>query len=430
MKILITEQQYKKIFESKDYYDFWDDYNPVYDILSEFLDDKKNGINVKKWNLIPFEQYRNALIQFVRYGEFMRFPTKYIDRWATIVTENTLSIQAITQLAGHSMYFPTDDLNDFFYGDANGNDEGEKFQGYDDGYEYLENLGFYDWCKLPDGSDALSDFGLEPLIKLIMELEEQTTPEQKIVVINKILDVYHQRGDLASAFIQGGSKSLSQISYPEESVNENIELNEMPYPSSFDMEHFKSINSFKGRVEYCRQHLPKIGEGSSRMVFKIDDEKVIKLAKNRKGLEQNKTEADKGYDENYFDCIAKVFDYDDNYKFIEMELALPCKKSDFKRITEYDFETHVKFIIAEKNDKLYQEFTNEFIDDAYDNYSIMTQVIDFIRNYKFPIEDLLRLQQYGVVKRNGEEHVVIVDYGLTNEIWDKFYTKKRQIGRW
>lgn len=425
MKILITEQQHKKLFESKDYYDFWDDYNPVYDILSEFLDDKKNGINVKKWNLIPFEQYRNALIQFVRYGEFMRFPTKYIDRWATIVTENTLSIQAITELAGHSSYFPTDDLNDFFYGDINGNDEGEKFQGYDDGSEYLENLGFYDWCKLPDGSEAWSDYGLEPLIKLIMELEEQTTPEQKIVVINKILDVYHQRGDLASAFIQGGSKSLSQISYPEESVNENIELNEMPYPSSFDMEHFKSINSFKGRVEYCRQHLPKIGEGSSRMVFKIDDEKVIKLAKNRKGLEQNKTEADKGYNENYFDCIAKVFDYDDNYKFIEMELALPCKKNDFKRITGYDFETYVNFIIAEKNDTLHQKFSNDFIDDAYDNYSLMTEVIDFSRSFNLPIEDFLRLRQYGIVKRNGEEQIVVVDYGLTFDIWNVYYSKKR-----
>lgn len=197
----------KSMQESKDYYDFFD-INYIYNILSEFESDKENGRTVKKWDLIPFEQYKNALIEFVRYGKFMRFPTKYIDRWCKIITQNTLSIQAITELAGHTSYLNIDDVNDFFYGDENGN----YFSNYHECYEYLDNLGFYDWCQLPDGSDAWSDYGLEPLYKLIMTLEEADTPEQKIVVINKILDVYHQRGDLASAFIEGGSKSLSDIS--------------------------------------------------------------------------------------------------------------------------------------------------------------------------------------------------------------------------
>ena len=221
-KDMIKNGQVKwNVRESKDYYDFYD-IQHVHEILNEFMSDKENGRQVKKWRLIPFEQYRNALIEFVRYGEFMRFPTKYIDHWSEIVTENTMAIQAITELAGHTNHFPIDDLNDFIYGDIKGGENGEYFTNYKDGHDYLDNLGFYDWCKLPDGSDGWSDFGLKPLFKLIMELEEQTTPEKKIVVINKILDVYHQRGDLASAFIQGGSKALSQISGIEP-INENIE---------------------------------------------------------------------------------------------------------------------------------------------------------------------------------------------------------------
>lgn len=98
-------------------------------------------------------------------------------------------------------------------------------------------------------------------------------------------------------------------------------INEMAYPTSFNMEEFKNIRSFAGIVAYCRKHLTRIAEGSSRMVFKIDDEKVLKLAKNRKGLGQNKAEADMGYNEGYFTCIAHVSDYDDNYMFVEMELA-------------------------------------------------------------------------------------------------------------
>lgn len=199
--------------EEKDYYDFFDiQLEAVSDLLFEFLNDKKKGITRKKWRLIPPEQYKNALIEFVRYGEFVRFPSKYIEQWCEIIVKNTLSIFAGTELCGHSSDFPYDD---FLYaiGIDKDNDNYDYFMGnYENCFKYLDDIGFYDWNILPDGSSNLSDYGLEPLYKLLQELEEQVTPEEKIVTINKILDVYHQRGDLVSAFIEGGSKSLRQIS--------------------------------------------------------------------------------------------------------------------------------------------------------------------------------------------------------------------------
>ena len=423
MKIIITEEQFKKLLESKNYYDFWD-ISYVFDTIQEFLQDNSQGITKKRWKLIPFEQYRNALIEFVRYGEFMRFPTKYIDQWADIVTNNTLTIQACTELAGHTQYFPFEEFCDAF-GFDNESEEYEKYYGnFDACSEYLDEVGFYDWAILPDGTDAISDYGMEPLYKLIQELEETSTPEQKIVVINKIMDVWHMRGDLSSAFIQGGSKALSQISYPEENLTENTlqDINEMPYPESFNMDTFKSIRSFNGRVNYCRQHLTRIAEGSSRMVFKIDDEKVLKLAKNKKGLLQNKTEIDKGYNEGYFDCIAHVFDFDEqNYFYVEMELARKCTLSDFKRITGYDFSTFSKFLISSENYTIKNNFSQEFIDKIYDEGSILVQVDEFIRSWNEPIGDLIRINNYGIVSRNGEEYIVIVDYGLTQDILLKYY---------
>lgn len=198
-------------------------------------------------------------------------------------------------------------------------------------------------------------------------------------------------------------------------------INEMAYPTSFNMEEFKKIRSFAGRVAYCRKHLNRIAEGSSRMVFKIDDEKVLKLAKNRKGLGQNESEARMGYSEGYFTCIAHVFDYDDNYMFVEMELAKKCSKQDFLRITGYDFETFVKYLQAESNGDLRKEFSQEFIDEAYDNSSIMTEVSEFVRTYELPLGDIYRLEHYGIVKRKGEEYVVLIDYGLTNDVYEKYY---------
>ena len=79
-------------------------------------------------------------------------------------------------------------------------------------YNFLDEIGLYDWMSMPDGSDAWSDFGIEPLFKIIGEYDEDSTPEQTLVLVNRALDVYHQRGDMASIFIQGGSKALSKIS--------------------------------------------------------------------------------------------------------------------------------------------------------------------------------------------------------------------------
>lgn len=78
---------------------------------------------------------------------------------------------------------------------------------------FLDDTGLYYYMVMPDGSDAWSDYGLQPIFNLISQYDEnESTPEQTLVLINKILDVYHQRGDISSIFITGGSKALSQIS--------------------------------------------------------------------------------------------------------------------------------------------------------------------------------------------------------------------------
>lgn len=92
------------------------------------------------------------------------------------------------------------------------NDKNNKFYNTTSVMLFLDNIGLYDWMVLPDGSDAISDFGLEPLFRIIEEYKENSTPEETLVIINRALDVYHCRGDLSSAFIVGGRKSLSQIS--------------------------------------------------------------------------------------------------------------------------------------------------------------------------------------------------------------------------
>lgn len=56
----------------------------------------------------------------------------------------------------------------------------------------------------------------------------------------------------------------------------------------FSFETLTSLSSYKKRIAYCKQMLGQpIGNGSSRIVFQISDERVLKVAKNQKGIAQN-----------------------------------------------------------------------------------------------------------------------------------------------
>ena len=76
---------------------------------------------------------------------------------------------------------------------------------------FLDLIGFFEWMQMPDGSDAFSDFGIEPLERILSEYDENLPPEKVLVIVNKALDVYHQRGDMASIFVTGGSSALNRI---------------------------------------------------------------------------------------------------------------------------------------------------------------------------------------------------------------------------
>lgn len=99
------------------------------------------------------------------------------------------------------------------------NEENGKVYWYITASYFLDLTGIYDWMQLPDGSDAISDFGIEPLLNVISEYNDNLPAEKVLVIVNKALDVYHQRGDLSSMFIQGGRKSLNRIAESVKKLN-------------------------------------------------------------------------------------------------------------------------------------------------------------------------------------------------------------------
>jgi hypothetical protein len=194
------------------------------------------------------------------------------------------------------------------------------------------------------------------------------------------------------------------------------------------MEVFKSLKSHAGRNRYAQEHLQRLTSGSSRIVYKIDDEKVLKLAKNDKGVAQNEVEIEYGQYSDLSGILAKIFDYDEqNHLWVEMELARKVKASDFKNIVGYKFEDIQTAIhnygIDSGNNRGGRKYDidKDLWDDMWEN-EFMQEIFDYIGNYGIPSGDLERLNSYGLVKRDGEDQIVIIDYGLTHDVYSSYYS--------
>lgn len=191
------------------------------------------------------------------------------------------------------------------------------------------------------------------------------------------------------------------------------------------MKFFKTLQSFASRKKYCDEHLKKIAQGSSRIVYYIDNEKVLKLAKNKKGLAQNKIEIDYSDDYMLTGIVAPVYDYHENFLWLEMALAKKVKKSDFKRITGIDFDDFGEVLVSVDsfyrnkglNYKINQDLTEKVM-----NNDFTSGVYDYIANFDIPSSDMRRINSYGLIKVDGIEQLAIIDYGLTTDVLTNYYS--------
>lgn len=211
------------------------------------------------------------------------------------------------------------------------------------------------------------------------------------------------------------------------------ELNEAAMPG-FNLQTLSSIKSFAGRLKYCKQMLgPSFGSGSSRIIFEIDDEKVLKLAKNKKGIAQNEFEEQTS---RYGSMVVHVFDCDDNYMWLVEENCVPAKEEDFERLIGLPFETYCDLIRFYYNrycrngrqTYLFTMTTDEadaLVDRLYneDDDGFVPRIFNLMGDYQLPFGDLTRISTYGMVMRDGSPELVVIDSGLSEEILNTYYRR-------
>lgn len=204
----------------------------------------------------------------------------------------------------------------------------------------------------------------------------------------------------------------------------------------FSLDTMVAQGTFQRRVDYCRKMLGMwSGNGSSRVVFDIDDETVLKLAKNKKGIEQNLEEIRLGT-EPYFSSFPRIMNGSDekNGLWIIAERVLPAKEEDFEKVLGMPFSVINEFVWCtitggrqgynkhadNKRHELYQKYeSNEAVIELFND------IYELYMGFDNNIVDLRIIRNWGLCLRNGKPAMVMLDVGLSEDIYNRLYNPIR-----
>lgn len=206
------------------------------------------------------------------------------------------------------------------------------------------------------------------------------------------------------------------------------------YPKGFDINQFKDLPSYAAKARYLRSYgLDKLGAGSSRAAFIADNDTVIKVAKNKKGLAQNKVETNISSDDFMPPNapIALVKDHDPDYVWLEAERAKRAKPYDFNSILGYTMKDVMKAVREMVDNRKgtvrpfasYWYLEDRELFDELSETTFITELVDIIVNHDLSLGDIDRISSWGVVNRNGARRLVVIDYGLDDQVWKQHYAR-------
>lgn len=208
-------------------------------------------------------------------------------------------------------------------------------------------------------------------------------------------------------------KLLQQIHRFFKLATESEELPEDSKDLATVLKNISSLETFKARVDYAEKNLEHLSSGTSRVVYLANDGKeVLKLAKNDRGVAQNKiesklkckyinktTKADA-------DGAWKISPFLDKITEKEFEELADVNFKDFGEALEYGLQK----VSGDKKEKPKGM-------DKIEKLDIYKQLVKVGLEHDLMPGDMARISSWGKV----DNHPTLLDAGLTREIYDEFY---------
>ena len=180
-------------WDKHDYFEAYDE--NLIDLIGSFV----HGESLS-WNPVDINRLKPIYTHFVKRNFLDDRDIKNLHKVIIDIGQNIARLDATTDLSGHGVV----SLSDLF--ERAGYSEYLEEIGEDEAYEKLSN--FLEW----EGQTALSDYGLPNLKNYLFKIMNSNDPVNQLVLLNQLLDVVHQRNDLAAFLVRGGSESLMDLS--------------------------------------------------------------------------------------------------------------------------------------------------------------------------------------------------------------------------
>jgi hypothetical protein len=154
---------------------------------------KSHGKGRVPWKTVSASLLKKVWYQF---GKYNRIDENDLDKISDQILTNIARLRASTEMMVHTRFNVRPELEDL-------------------GYTFTDqqwNEWMSDYFTDNKGSWMLSDYGLPKLEKIYPDIFGAKTSEDKLYACDKALNIIHQRSDSAAMFIEGGSRTLLDIS--------------------------------------------------------------------------------------------------------------------------------------------------------------------------------------------------------------------------
>lgn len=166
---------------------------------------------------------------------------------------------------------------------------------------------------------------------------------------------------------------------------------------------YKDVNDYETvKTEILKLGYNISGEGSGRIVFKINDELVLKVAKNDFGFQQNCKEYTKYQEFKTYPVINVTFDIFNNGYCISAEYLTPLTAEAFAKIYWVSFNYFKEFLKIDTKKLIIPKKCKQHTKD------LITNTNEFFRKSGLNRKEILRPSQWGLTPDNNAK---IIDYG-------------------
>jgi hypothetical protein len=217
-------------------------------------------------------------------------------------------------------------------------------------------------------------------------------------------------------------------------------LTEAPIPDDWDSQKINTSNTSKKKnfrviIDSILEKAKKLGAGTSRIAFEINqpgfEHTVIKVAKNEKGLAQNRLEAEITSQSYYSHVVPNLIDEDESSStyertgsplWIQVEKATKASPKDIRKylgISEiYSLEGYFRRN-SQQSARYNFGINNEKDRDILNENERIQDMVSLMNDYDLASADLGRLANLGFI--DGE--LVIIDTGASNDIIKTYYSR-------